>query len=107
MLTCILCDGDLKEEADSTIAPYTCKCCDCLQNEHGEIFSDVPFFIANYGTNENIEIFQDRDEAKKASVDGLVHTAILNHSNVWFEDGFGWNYDDDSELFLSEPLSTP
>lgn len=103
MSACILCGGDLIEETESTIAPYTCECCDCLQNEHGEIFSDVPFFISNYGTDVNIEIFQDRDEAKNASVDGLVYIAILNHRNVWFEDGLGWNYEDNSELFLSEP----
>lgn len=101
-LKCVVCGGELKEE-ETNICDYTCKDCDCMQNANGIVFSDLPFYLANYDTDKNIEIFQDFDKAKKESINGKVYKATLNHTNVWFEDG-KWNYEDDSFLFADEPL---
>ena len=103
ILKCMLCGGELKEETESNISDYTCEKCDCLQNENHSIYSDVPFYLANYGTDKNIEIFQDFDEAKKESINDKVFKATLNCSNVWFEDKQGWNYEDNDELFINTP----
>jgi len=70
-----------------------------------EIKSNIPFFIANYCSEENIEIFQDYNEAKKESVNGMVYKAVLNHDDVWYEKDLGaWNYNDTFELFVNEPI---
>lgn len=61
------------------------------------------FYIANYGTMENIEIFLDYKDAKKESINNEVYEAILNHKNVWYEDDLGWNYEDNSSLFITSP----
>ena len=99
---CLLCGGTLKKE-ETNLSEYTCEDCDCLQNEDGTVQSDIPFYLANYTTEENIEIFQNFDEAKKCSVNGMVYKATLNHENVYFEKDIGWNYEDNFELFLDEP----
>ena len=103
ILKCVVCGGELKKE-DTDTCDYTCKDCDCMQNENGIVFSDLPFYLANYGTETNIEIFQYFDDAKKESVDGKVYKATLSHTNVWFEKDLGWNYEDDAFLFIDEPL---
>jgi len=70
-----------------------------------EIKSNIPFFIANYDTDKNIEIFQDYNEAKKVSANGMVYKAVLNHNDVWYEKDLGaWNYNDTFELFVNEPI---
>jgi hypothetical protein len=76
----------------------------CHKGFNYKIESDIPFFITNYGTEENIEIFQDYSEAKRESANGEVFKAKLNSNNVWFEEDLGWNYDDSSDLFIDEPF---
>ena len=61
------------------------------------------FYLANYGTMKNIEIFDNFEDAKANSSNNKVFKALLNKNNVWFEENLGWNYDDNSELFLSKP----
>lgn len=64
------------------------------------------FYIANYGTEENIEIFDNYKAALNESIDGKVYKANLNPNNVYFDEELkSWNYEDDSDLFLSEPES--
>lgn len=62
------------------------------------------FYLANYGTEKNIEIFDNYNDAKSESSDDKVFKALLNEQNVYFEDGLGWNYEDNSELYLSTPV---
>jgi len=70
-----------------------------------EIKSNIPFFIANYCSEKNSEIFQDYNEAKKESANGMVYKAVLNHNDVWYEKDLGaWNYNDTFELFVNEPI---
>lgn len=101
---CLLCGGNLIEETESNLSDFVCEDCDCLQDRAGHIYSDVQFYLANYGTEKNIEIFQSLEKAKKESVDGVVYTAVLNHENVWYEENIGWNYEDNSSLFLTSPI---
>jgi len=106
-MKCIICGGKLIKE-ETAIAEFTCEDCDCLQSSNEEVIeinSDVSFYIANYGTSENIEIFQNYEEAKKESIDNRVYQAILNSSDVYFDIGLNsWNYEDVSGLFLTTPL---
>ena len=62
------------------------------------------FYIANYETMKNIEIFDNFKDAKANSSNNKVYKALLNPDNVWLEKDLGWNYEDNSELFLSEPI---
>ena len=62
------------------------------------------FYIANYGTMKNIEIFDNFKDAKANSSNNKVHKALLNSNNIWFEKDLGWNYEDNSELLLSKPI---
>lgn len=69
--------------------------------------SDYSFYIANYGTNENIEIFQSFDKAQNFSIDGKVHYAQLDSELVYLEEfnsGVEWNYEDKADLFVSSPV---
>ena len=102
ILTCVICGGLLTKE-ETNISDYTCVDCDCLQDADGTIHSDIVFFLANYGTEKNIEIFQDLDKAKNESSDGKVYKAVLNSDHIWFEDG-NWNYEDKSDLFIEVPI---
>ena len=62
------------------------------------------FYIANYDTEENIEIFDNYKAALNESIDGNVYKALLNPENVYYEEDIkSWNYEDNSELFLSTP----
>ena len=101
VLKCVACGGLLAKEG-TDISDYTCVDCDCMQNGDGTLYSDIPFYLANYGTMENIEIFQDTNKAKNKSSNGKVYRAILNGSCVWLENG-DWNYEDKSDLFLETP----
>ena len=65
--------------------------------------SDLSFYLANYATETNIEIFQSFSKAKQESVNGKVYKATLNRANVWCEDG-EWNYEDNINLFIDEPV---
>ncbi len=107
MKKCIICGGELIKE-ETGLAEFTCKDCDCLQTFYSrevEINSNISFYLANYGTEKNIEIFQDYEKAKKESIDNLVYQAILNHSHVYFDINLnGWNYEDKFDLFLTTPL---
>jgi len=100
---CLLCGGNLIEETESELSGFVCEDCDCLQDGAGHIHSDTLFYLANYGTEKNIEIFQDLEKAEKESVDGVVYMAVLNHENIWHEENIGWKYEDDSSLFLTSP----
>ncbi|WP_152633284.1 hypothetical protein [Aliarcobacter butzleri] len=105
-IVCPLCGGNIKKEKESTIAEFVCISCDCLMNINDRTItlkSDASFYLANYGTTENVEIFTDYAEAKKNSVDGIVHKAILSSDCVWYEDGLGWNYEDCSHLYSKTP----
>jgi len=62
------------------------------------------FYISNYGTMENIEIFKDFNEAKENSINCEVYLVDLNSNHIWEEDGIGWNYNDCSDLFLTTPV---
>ena len=62
------------------------------------------FYIANYGTMKNIEIFDNFKDARDNSSNNKVYKALLNQDNVWLEKDLGWNYEDNSELFLSKPI---
>lgn len=65
---------------------------------------DNEFYLANYGTDENIEIFKNYYHAKKESIDGNVYRCNLNKELVFFEQDIKeWNYEDKSDLFLDEP----
>ncbi len=104
---CPLCNGKIAIETESDMAEYVCKDCDLLMNINGNIInpkSDVTFYLANYGTMENIEIFDNFEDAKTDSSNNKVYKALLNSNNIWFEENLGWNYEDNSELFLSEPI---
>ena len=101
ILKCVACGGFLAKE-DTNSCDYTCIDCDCMQSGDGTLCSDIPFYIANYGTMKNIEIFQDINKAKEESADGKVYQAILNGSRVWLEND-DWNYEDTSDLFLKSP----
>jgi histone acetyltransferase (RNA polymerase elongator complex component) len=107
MKKCIICGGKLTEREENVSTECTCEDCNCLQSNNGEVIeinSNINFYIANYGTNQNIEIFQDYEDAKKESIDNFVHQAILNHSRVYFDIELnGWNYEDKFDLFLSTP----
>lgn len=61
------------------------------------------FYLANYGTNENIEIFKNYEEAKEESVNNKVYIAELDLDSVWQEDGI-WNYEDNYNLINSKPV---
>jgi len=76
----------------------------CHDGFNYEIKSNIPFFIANYCNEKNIEIFQDYSEAKKASENGMVYIATLHHKDFWYEKDLGWNYKDTFELFVDEPI---
>lgn len=63
------------------------------------------FYLSNYGTDKNIEISKDYEEAKKMSMDGNVHIAMLNPKRYYFEDCIdSWNYEDKSDLLMSTPI---
>lgn len=47
------------------------------------------FYIANYGTMKNIEIFDNFKDAKAESSNNKVYKALLNQDNVWFEEDLG------------------
>ena len=103
---CPLCGGKIVKETESQIAEFVCTDCDCLMDISDKtihIKSDAKFYMANYGTDENIEIFTDYEAAKKNSVDGIVHCAILSSSCVWYEPDLGWNYEDNIDLFQETP----
>lgn len=53
---------------------------------------------------KNIEIFDNFKDAKTNSSNNKVYKALLNTYNVWFEKDLDWDYEDNSELFLSEPI---
>lgn len=62
------------------------------------------FYIVNYDTEENIEIFDNYKAALNESIDGNVYKALLNPDNVYYDEEIkSWNYEDNSELFLSTP----
>lgn len=103
---CPLCGGEVIEETESDIAEFVCEDCDCLMDISDDVItlkSEVPFYIANYNTTENIEIFTEFAEAKAESIDGNVYKALLSEDCVWFEKDLGWNYEDCSELFQETP----
>lgn len=62
------------------------------------------FYISNYGTDENINIFKDIQEAYQDSIDNKVHKVSLSEDLVFYENDIGWNYDDTAGLFQSEPV---
>lgn len=64
------------------------------------------FYVANYGTEENIEIFKNFFQAKSESVDDIVHIGKFNMDRVWIEDDIGWNYDDVSDLHEELTVAT-
>ena len=104
---CPLCGGEVIKERESNIADFVCKDCDCLMDINDDAIylkSEASFYIANYGTSENIEIFTSYEEAKKVSIDGNVHYASLSGDDcVWLEIDSGWNYEDCSDLFNETP----
>ncbi len=108
-ITCMFCDGKLKQASTvlNTLFTHVCVKCDCninIKEETINLLTDKKFYIANYDTMENIEIFTSFDEAKDESTNDEVYEAILNHKNVWYENGIGWNYEDNSNLFITTPV---
>lgn len=104
---CPLCNGKIIIETESNMAEYVCKDCDLLMDISDNIIhprSDIIFYLANYGTMKNIEIFDNFEDAKTESSNNKVYKALLNPDNVWFEENLGWNYEDNSDLFLYEPI---
>jgi hypothetical protein len=75
------------------------------KNISEEVGSNLTFYLANYNTEKNIEIFEDFDKAKNESIDNCVYKAILNHSRVWFDAQLNhWIYEDKLDLILSTPI---
>jgi len=105
-LKCPICGGEIVDEVEIDCGYKVCKDCDCiytiLEDKLYQPYSDVTLYIANYGTDENIEIFNNFKEAKEYSIDSKVHKALFNGSNLWYEE-IGWNYYDKYDLFLETP----
>lgn len=105
---CMFCGGKIEKEDLSDISEFKCVDCDCLMDideDKIELKSDMKFYLANYGTEENVEIFTSYDEALNESINDEVHEAVLNYDCIWYDhDLKAWNYEDDSNLFLSTPL---
>ncbi len=103
---CPLCGGEIIKETESDIAEFVCSDCDCLMDISDDIISlksEATFYIANYGTMENIEIFTDFEDAKKESIDGNVYCALFSEDCVWYKKGLGRIYEDCSDLFQETP----
>lgn len=75
-----------------------------LEKESEQLLKENEFYMANYGTDENIEIFKNHEEAKKESVDGKIFIATLNKERIYQEPNGKWNYEDKSDLILSSPV---
>jgi hypothetical protein len=57
------------------------------------------FYISNYGTEMNLNIFKTYEEAKEDSCNSVVHTTDVNEEFVYQEDDGQWNYEDTSVTF--------
>jgi len=101
MANCLLCGKEISFKDNSE--KRSCTDCDLIQDLEGNIYSDIPFYLANYNTLKNIEIFQKLEQAKEFNPDNPVYKAVLNHERVWYEKDFGWNYENTSDLFLETP----
>lgn len=91
-------DGGVYEVEEITIESIT----EALNFILEEDLDSNQFYLANYGTNENIEIFKSFEEAKKESIDNKVYLAELDADSVYEEDGI-WNYEDNYNLIISTP----
>lgn len=61
------------------------------------------FYLANYASDSNVEIFKNFAEAKEESVNE-VHMAKLNMNRVWLENNTMWYYEDKSDLYQTSPI---
>jgi hypothetical protein len=55
------------------------------------------FYISNYKTRDNMEIFKTIREAKKRSVNGKIHQSLFNNNKVYL-DGSVWKYNNGPDL---------
>jgi len=76
----------------------------CHEGFDYDLKDDIPFFIANYLSEEPIRIFDCYLAAKGNSVNGLVYKAIVNHELIKRKDETEWVYEkDDFNLLIGEP----
>ena len=61
------------------------------------------FYVSNYGTERNINIFKTYEEANEDSCNGEVHTTDVSDESIYQEDG-QWNYEETSITFLDDFL---
>lgn len=73
------------------------------ENSNNEL-KDNEFYIANYGTDENVEIFKSFDEALEESINNEVHKCFLDKNSVYQEKDGSWNYNDNYALFVTKPV---
>lgn len=105
---CILCNGDLTVEVESNLSKFTCIECDCLQTHYDDevhLNSDNYFFITNYDSEENINIFSNMNDALNDSPLGNIHKALLNGQTLYYDkEAELWSYQNAYDLYLSNPV---